>query len=648
MFDFFRNNIKFLMAVLMLLIIPAFVLVGVEGYGTLGDDPNAVARVGGTDITRNQWEERHRNQIDQLLARTPGLQRAQLDTEASRFATLERMIDEQLILLAAQEGRFLVTDQQLAATLAQDPTIAQLRLPDGTLDLERYRQLLAGQGLTPEQFEESVRADLIRRQLIEGLAVTALAPPKLAEQALQPFLQRREIQFTVFRPDAFRAGIAISEADLKAFYEQNPNLFQSAEQVDVEYLVLDLQAVAQRITVSEADLRAHYEKTRVQLAAKEERRASHILLTLEPGASPEQQAQVRARAEELLAQLRLNPARFAELAQAHSQDPGSAARGGDLGFFARGAMVPPFEQAVFALQRGAISDLVQSDFGFHIIQLVEVRQPPAEPFEAVRERLAAELRQQQAQLRFAEAAESFSNLVYEQADSLAPAAQALGLTVRRAQAVVRSGGTQPAGLAPALSNERLLEALFASDSLALKRNTEAIEVSAGQQLVSARVLAHRPAQLQPLDAVRPQAREQLLQRRSLEASRTEGQARLADWRQNPDAAQGRLSPAVALSRTEPQGAPQEVLRAVLSAAAPAADAPSWVGVDMGPDGYAVIRINRVLEREAPDAVRAGLERNQLAQLWAQAETQAYLRLLRARFEVEILQPRPAADAAAAS
>ena len=648
MFDFFRNNIKFLMAVLMLLIIPAFVLVGVEGYGQLGADPNAVARVGGTDITREQWEERHRNQIDRLLEQTPGLQRAQLDTEASRFATLERMIDEQLVALAAQEARFLVTDQQLAATLAQDPTIAQLRRPDGTLDLERYRQILAAQGLTPEQFEQSVRADLIRRQLLEGLAVTAFAPPKLAEQALQPFFQRREIQFTVFRPDDFRAGVALTEADLQAFHAQNPNLFQSAEQVDVEYLVLDLNAVARGITISEADLRAQYEQTRAQLAAKEERRASHILLTLEPGASPEQLAQVRARAEDLLAQVRLNPARFAELARAHSQDPGSAAQGGDLGFFARGAMVPPFEQAVFALQRGAISDLVQTDFGFHIIQLLEVRQPAAEPFEAVRERLATELRQQQAQLRFAQAAETFSNLVYEQADSLAPAAQALGLTVNRAQAVVRRG-PQPAGLAPALAHPELLQALFASDALTLRRNTEAIEVQAGQQLVSARVLAHRPAQLQPLDAVRPQARELLLQRRALEAARTEGQARLAAWRLAPEAAQGRLSPAVVLSRTESQGAPAEVLRAVLSAAAPAsADAPTWVGVDMGPDGYAVIRINRVLEREAPDAVRAELERNQLADLWAQAETQAYLRHLRTRFEVEILQPRPTAEAPAAS
>jgi len=641
MFDFFRNNIKVLMAVLMLLIIPAFVLVGVEGYGQLGGAPNAVARVGDVEITREQWDEQHRSQIERLLQQTPGLQREQLDTEDSRFATLERMIDERLLALAAAEGHFVVTDAQLAAALARDQVIAQLRRPDGTLDVERYQQLLRAQGLTVQQFEESVRADLIRRQMLDGLGVAVFKPPKLAELALQPFFQSREIQVASFAPAVFLAGLTISDADLVAFYEQNHSLFQAPQQLDVEYLVLDQTALAQRIVVSEADLRALYEQNRAQLA--QERRASHILLTLDPAATPEQQAQVRERAQALLAEVRQNPARFAELARAHSQDPGSAGRGGDLGFFARGAMVPPFDQAVFALQRGAISDLVQTDFGWHIIQLTDIRQPPVEPFEAQRARLETELRQQRAQLKFAEASETFSNLVYEQADALTPAAEALGLTVRRAQGV-RRVGVQAAGLHPGLSEPRVLQALFAAEALTQRRNTEAIELTAGQQLIALRVLEHRPARLLPLEAVRVQARELLLQRRAVAAARTEGQAQLAAWRKNPALAQ--LTPPVPVSRIEPLGLPPPVLNAALSAPAPTADAPTWSGVDLGADGFVVLRLNRVIERPAPEAQRATQERQQLAQLWAQAEAQAYLRALRTRLGVEILAPRGPAEPAA--
>jgi len=643
MFDFFRNNIKFLMAVLMLLIIPAFVLVGVEGYGQLGGSPNAVARVGDVEITREQWDEQHRNDVERLLQTDQTLQREQIDTEATRMATLERMIDERLLALAAAEGHFLVTDQQLATTLAQDPVIAQLRGPDGTLDVERYQQLLRAQGLTVQQFEESLRADLVGRQMIDGLRAAAFKPAQVADLALKPYFQAREIQVALFAPAAFRAGVVISDADLQTFYEQNPNRFQSPEQVDVEYLLLDQAALAQRIEVSEQDLRALYEQNLAQIAQKEERRASHILLTLDPAATPEQQAQVRAQAQALLEQLRQNPARFADLARANSQDPGSAERGGDLGFFARGAMVPPFEQAVFALQRGAISDLVQTDFGWHIIQLTDVRQPAAESFEAQRPRLLTELRQQRAQLKFAESAETFSNLVYEQADSLAPAAEALGLTLRRAQGV-RRAGPQAADLPAGFNDARVLAVLFGAEALTQRRNTEAIELVAGQQLISVRVLEHRPARLQPLEAVRAPALAMLQQRRAIEAAHTEGLARLAAWRANPAAAQ--LSPSLPVSRAEPLGLPPPVLMAALSAAAPTAAAPTWVGVDLGDDGFVVLRVNRVQERTAPEAERAAQERQQLAQLWARAETQAYLKSLRARFGVEILVPRDAAEPAA--
>lgn len=636
MFDYFRNNIKFLMGFLMLLIIPAFVLVGVEGYSNLRENRDIVAKVGQLDITREEWDAAHRNEIDRLVASMPGIERSLIDNESSRFATLERLINERVLALAVDEGLYLATDQRLARELTQDPNIAALRRPDGTLDVERYQQLLRAQGMTPEMFEASVRSDIARRQVIDGLSASAFLTPVVADKSLQAFFERREVQVAHFRPSSFRASVQVTDADIQAFYDQNPQLFQSPEQMDVEYLVLDLQAVASRVSLSESDLRAYHEQNSANQALQEQRRASHILLLVEPGASADAKAAVRAEAEALLAELRQSPQRFAELARTRSQDPGSAARGGDLDFFARGAMVKPFEDAVFALERNGISDVVETEFGFHIIRLTDVRRPAPEPFESARPRLEQELRQQQAQRRFAEAAEDFSNLVYEQSDSLAPAAESLGLTVRKASGVLRTGPLD-AGRDAALANPRLLQALFSPDSIRQKRNSEAVEVGANR-LVSARVLEHRPSRLQAIDEVRSEVRERLVQQRALEAARAEAKSRFAAWR---DGAEPRLQPAVVVSRIEDQDLPPAALSAALSAAA-GPTTPAWTEADLGADGVMVIRVNRVLDREAPDAARALLERSQLAELWGQAEVQAYIQSLRARFKVQVLATRTAA------
>jgi peptidyl-prolyl cis-trans isomerase D len=637
MFDFFRSNIKLLMGLLMVLIVPAFVLVGVEGYGNLGENRDIVAKVGHTEITRQEWETAHGNEIDRLVASIPGIERSLLDNEASRFATLERLINQRILTLAAEQGLLMATDQRLALELTQDPTIASLRRPDGTLDVERYQQLLSAQGMTPEMFEASVRADLTRQQIMAAVSGSVFLTPKVANPALDAFFERREVQFTHFRPLDFRSEVEVSDGDIQAFYDQNPQLFQAPEQVDVEYLVLELSAIASRVSISESDLRDFYEQNLANQSFLEQRRASHILLTVNPGVPATDRAAVRAQAESILAELRAAPERFAELARARSQDPGSAVMGGDLDFFARGAMVRPFEDAVFALERNAISEVIETEFGFHIIQLTDIRQPPAEPFESARPRLEQELRQQLSQRQFAAAAEEFSNRVFEESDTLAPAAEALGLTITRANGVLRTGPLD-AGRHAVLANPQVLQSLFSSDSLRTQRNIEAIEVGANR-LVSARVIEHRPSRLQGIDEVRSLVRERLIQQRSLDKARAKAQEQLALWR---DGASAELQQPVVISRLQDQNLPAPALTAALSASAGPSTA-AWTQADLGPEGVLVIRVNRVLPRETPDAVQASLERDQMAELWGQAEMEAYLQSLRARFGVEILATRTSAD-----
>jgi peptidyl-prolyl cis-trans isomerase D len=418
---------------------------------------------------------------------------------------------------------------------------------------------------------------------------------------------------------------------LETFYNNNPALFQSQEQADVEYLVLDAAALQKGIVLAEADVRAYYEQNAARLSGNEERRASHILLTLAPGASAADKAAVREKAAALLAQVKAAPQTFAEVAKANSQDPGSAVNGGDLDFFARGAMVKAFEDAAFALQKGAISDLVESEFGFHIIQLTDIKTPPQRSFDAMRVEIEAELKKQQAQKQFADSAEAFSNLVYEQGDNLTAAAERFKLEVQTAKGLTR----KPQPSAGVLTNERLLNAIFAADSIDKKRNTEAIETASGQ-LVSARIVHYTPTRTQPLAEVRDQVRQRVVTQRSAELARATGAKQLEAWKGGADVAG--LSSALVVSRDNAQNLSGPVLNAALSA--DPKQLPVWVGVDLGEQGYAVVKVDKVLPRQPREGQAKMQEVQQYSQWWSSAESLAYYDTLKERFKVRIKVPAP--------
>lgn len=628
MFDTVRNNSKIMMGLLFLLIIPSFVLFGLEGYSRFSDNAAAVAKVDGTKITRQEWDEAHRREVDRIRAQMPNVDARLLDTPEARRATLEQMVNERVLAVAAQKQLLITSDARLARDLQQNPVIAGLRGADGKLDMERYRQLAAGQGLTPEGFEARVRQDIASRQVLQPVQTSALALAKPTEAALQAWLQRREIQVHKFATKDFMAKVQVTDADLEQYYKAHTDRFRTVESADVEYLVLDLQSLMATVTLPEQDLRTYYEQNLQRLAGQEQRRASHILITAAKDAPAAERDKARARAQELLAQLRKAPKAFADLARKHSQDPGSASQGGDLDFFARGAMVKPFEDAVFGMKEGEISDLVESDFGFHIIQLTGIKSPQAPSFEAMRPSLESDLRKQQAQRKFAELAETFSNSVYEQADALQPVADKLKLTLKQAKGI---GRLPTSGMPPELSNAKVLQALFSDDAVRKHRNTEAIEV-APSTLVSARVAKHYPSVVRPLAEVRESVRQQFVQTRALELAREEGQARLAAWKAKPDEAS--LGQPMVVSRDQPQSQAQALVDAVLKA--DPAKLPAWLGVELGAEGHAVVRVNKIVPREALPAEQAGQVRQQFAQLRNQAEVQAYLTALKKALKAEIL------------
>ena len=609
MFDFVRKHTKIMMFLMFLLIIPAFVLVGINGFRSFNSGGETVAKIGSQSIKQDEWDAAHKNEVDRARSSQPNIDPKLLDSPAARYSTLERMVRERVLSDAAADAHFTSTDARLAHELQQNPTIASLRKPDGTLDMERYTQL-------------------------------ALAPSAQANMALNAFFERREVQLANFLPADYKAQVNPTEAEIDAYYQANQKQFQAPESASVEYVVLDLDSVKKTIAVNEEELKSYYDQNVARLSGKEERRASHILINAPKDMAAADRAKAKEKASALLTQVRKAPDTFADVARKNSQDPGSAPSGGDLDFFARGAMVKPFEDAAFGMKKGDISDLVESDFGFHIIKLVDIKSPKQKSFEELKPTIEADLRSQQAQRKYAEIADTFTNAVYEQSDSFKQIADKLKLEIKTASNVQRK--PLPDAKGP-LSNPKLLTAVFSADSVEKKRNTEALEVGPNQ-LVSARITQYAPARVLPLADVRSDVRERLIGSRSAELALKDGAAKLQAWTAQPDAA--KLASVVVVSRDQPQNMVPAVLDKVMHA--DASKLPAWVGVDLGAQGYAVVRVNKVLERATPSDTQAKQERAQLSQWVASAENLAYYELLKNRYKAQIKVSKPAAGSFAVS
>jgi peptidyl-prolyl cis-trans isomerase D len=627
MFDFFRKHTWLLQVVLAFVVI-AFVGTGAyQGYGSLmGDDAATVAKIDGRKLSRSEWEFAQREQIERIRREMPNVDPKLFDTPEMKSRSLDAVVRERVSLAAADKLHLVVTDERLQRELLSVP---QFKRADGSFDFDNYKAYVASQGMTPASFEARLRQDMSLRQVLQGVSGTVIAPISTTSAALDAMFQQREVQVQRFAAKDSAGKVAPTDAEIEKFYKDPANAlqFQAPEAASVEYVVLDLATLKKGITVSDKDLHDYYDANATRYTVLEERRASHILVKVDAGASAADRAKAKAKAEGLLAEVRKNPASFADVARKNSDDPGSAEKGGDLDFFGRGGLAAkPLEDAAFALKVDEIGPLVESEFGYHIVKLTAVRGGDKRSFESVRAEIQGEVQTQLAQKRFSEAAVEFTNMVYEQPDSLKPAADKFKLELRTAQDVHR---TPVPGTTGALANAKFLEALFGTDAVRNKRNTEAVEI-APSTMVSGRVVKYEAAHQLPLADVKTRVHDRLVTVQAAAIARKLGEARLAELRAAPDTAL--TEAAVTVSRAQPKELDGPLIDAVMKA--PAAKLPAFVGVDLGDVGYAVVKIGKVLGRD-PVAADAKGAQVQYGKAWADAEGQAYYAALKARFKVEI-------------
>jgi peptidyl-prolyl cis-trans isomerase D len=624
MFDSVRNNRRIVQIFLALITLP-FAFFGVESYFNSRGAGEDVAKVGDSKITQQEFQQALQAQQEKLRASVGReLPPSALDNPELRRAVVESLVNQRLVAVHTQKARLMVPDQALAQFITSVPELQE----NGKFSQARYEAIVAAQGMSKDVFEQRLRQDMVTQQSV-GAVAQAVLPGKVASQRwLAAQLESRDVAETAFKPEEYLSQVKLAADAVKTFYESNRKAFEVPEQVKAEFLVLDRKQLAAQSNVSDEDVKAWYNSHPDQFKQEDERRASHILITVDKNAPEAAVKAAQAKIEEIQAQLKKSPSSFAALAKQNSQDPGSAKQGGDLGWFGRKDMVKPFADAAFSLKEGTISDVVRSDYGFHLIQVTGVRGDKPKPLDEVKGAIAASLKEQNAQKKFAEASEAFSNTVYEQSDSLKPAAEKFHLTAQQSGFIGKAG--QGAG---PLGNPKLLEALFSDDAIKNHRNTEAVEVAPGT-LISARVLEHKPAALRPLDEVKGDIEKLLQRQEAAKLARKAGEEALAKAEKG-EAGSLKWSAVHTLPRVGAQGISPDALRAVFKA--DAAKLPGYAGALQNDGSYVLYRIVKVkaADPDAKEDDKTAFLRQQYARTVAQEELNAWLASLRQRYGVEI-------------
>jgi peptidyl-prolyl cis-trans isomerase D len=630
MFEFIRTHQKLMQIILIILIVPSFLFFGLEGYTRMGDPANTVANVAGQSITQQELDAAHREQMQRFRQMFgPQFDSKIFDTPEAKQEILDSLIAQRVLAAEANRNQLSVPDQSLQQAILAMP---ELKTADGKFDNERYKSLLAMQGMTPAMFEARLRADLALQQLNNAVQATAFAPKSVANRLSEINAQEREVQEMLFKASDFAPQVKVTDEMLKDYYDKNAAQFEIPEQVKAEYVVLDANAAAAQVSVSDADIKSYYDQNMKRYSTDEQRRASHILIAAGKDAPAAEKEAAKAKAESLLAEVRKNPDNFAKLAKEHSQDPGSAERGGDLDFFGKGMMVKPFEEAVYKLNNGEISDVVQSEFGYHIIKLTDVKPAVVKSLDEVKGQITEEIKTQLASKKFAEMADTFNNMVYEQADSLKPVADKLNLKIETASNLTRAPNPALPQTSP-VNHPKFLEAIFSDEAIKRKHNTDVVEV-APNTLVAGRVAEHKPAARRPFEEVKAVIRERVTQTEALALAKKAGEAKLAELKQNGSASG--FSEPKTVSRAKSQDLRGEAFTAVMKA--DATKLPVHVGVELPAQGYAVYRINKVAQPATKDDAQRQAQQQQIANQIAQQEMAAYIEALKKDAKVEIVKP----------
>lgn len=621
MLQAFREHKRWLMFIAMVLIIPSFVVTGIYSYNRMSQSDNAIVQVGEAKITPEQFDMAKREQLERLRQQMGESFRANiLDNEQAREDILRMLMDDSAITQTVAKNHVLVSEAEAVALIKNADALKQ----DGKFSPELYEQFLRSQGKSDQQFVAQVQRDLEKEVLIAGVSNAYPVPKALVEQMHEILTNERQVRTLTINAADFLNSVNVSDDEVKAYYSAHLSEFLSPEHIKAEYIVLSPENFKDQ-KANPDDIKAYYEQNKNRWSIPEQRRASHILIEF-----GDDKAAALKKAEGILAEVKADPSKFAAVAEKESQDPGSASQGGDLSFFGKGVMTKAFEDAVFNTKKGDIVGPVETEFGYHIIYVTDIQAGSVEPFEAVKPEIEREYAEQMAIRTFSERADEFTNMVYEQSDSLEPTAQKFGLKVETADFVTRNGVTDPE--LGRIINDRVAEALFGSECLKEKRNSNAIEVQSNT-LVAARVVEYYPEKERALDDVKSIIGEKLRAQKAAEKAFEAGKAKLAEL-QKSKSLDG-FSDEVWVSRQNQQGQETSLINAEL--ALETSKLPAYTGATLANGSYAIAYVAAARTHQANEAELRGLAR-ELGSIYGEADRAGYLEALKEAIGTKVLRP----------
>lgn len=578
MLDKFRSyaQTKAAQVILALVLIP-FALFGIDSYLNQAGNNLSIAKVDGYKIALPEYNRAIENVRNRMMSEGKKVDPAMFDSFEFKESVVDGLITKQLINNDIKKSQFKITDQQLSQYIIGMPDFQK----DGKFSQELYDKVLQNNQLNPTKFEESIRNDLLIQQVRDGLQKLTFIPPNNLTETLKATSQQREVTIAEFKTKEYMAKANISEKDMQVFYDQNKSKFLAPEQVKAEFVVFSLTSILPSITVSEDEVKNFYKTNADKYQNQQQREASHILIAASKNAAPAEKAKAKAKAEDVLGQIKRNPKQFEELATKYSQDPESAKKGGDLGAFGRGMMVKPFDDAVFSMKVNEISGIVESDFGYHIIKLTKVIGEGG-GFDALKPQIKAELIYQKAQDKYAALAEDFSNKVYEQSSSLDVVSKKFNLPIQKTDWISRNESDK------FFKNEALMNALYSKESIKDRRNTEAIEVTPNN-LISARVIDYKAQSTKPFAEVKKSIEDYLKFEAAKKLVASEGEAALksvADTSRKID-----WQATVLVDRKNTKGLSQAVTNHAYKM--PTDKLPSYSGFVDGNNGYVIVKVSKV-------------------------------------------------------
>jgi len=627
MFDLVHKHKRIAQFILALIGIP-FMFFGVDYYFRSGGTVGEIAKFDGGMITEAEFANAIRDQQENLRRSAQGVDPAIFDNPEVRYNLLQQLLSERLLEKKGTDLHFGVSSAEIVERIAADPRFRE----NGRFSLDVYKNLLRQAGISEPAFEDSIRRQMQTEPVVDPIARGGIVPRASGVAFVNLVEQQREVEAARIDVEPFLKDVIVDAAQEKAFYDANAAAFRSPEEVKFEYVVLTQDALLAQIAVTPDEVRAQYESAVKAYRQEEQRQASHILVAVKPDAGEPERAAAKKTAEALAAEAKANPAKFADLARQKSQDPGSAAQGGDLGSNPRGSMVKAFDDAVFSMQPGEIRGPVQSEFGWHVIRLVAVTPEKTRSFEEVKAQIETELRRQKVGQKFAAAADQFQNLVYEQADTLAPVAKALGLTIQTSPLATRAQAQQIA-----LGSAKFVQALFSPESVSAKRNTDAIEVGSGA-MMAGRVIEYKPAAVRAFDDVKGEIHRQLVQQGAAELAQKTGREKLALLEQGKSEKEAGVVFArpLTLRRNQMQpGMTPDALNRIFRV--DAAKVPQFVGATADRGGFAIYKVVKVIAPPPAEPSKLAAAASRISELQNREVFDAYVNTLRAKANVQVNQ-----------